>query len=222
MESEYRAQYFASCLRGPFHYGLAVPDVDAVNRDMTIADARNRSSLIPKPAVQLPTRTNPNTVDVWIQRSVFGIILMAIPAIGGPMLLRSFDETPQQVSDFWPLTSWDEDDSTQTSAHAARLVVESRKGFSNEPLPLGVSLEGASGSETVTVTGLANGFASATPDSIESVGLPELSEYMRKAIPVGAEETPASVTVIPLFLNEKTADTAGVRLSLEVSWTEPT
>src|SRR6266850_5126090 len=75
---------------------------------------------------------------------------------------------------------------------------------------------------TLTVTGVANGFARATPDSIMSVAPPEISEYMRKTLPVGAAETPPSVTVIPFFLNEKTADTAGVIASLEVSWTEPT
>jgi TPR repeat protein len=35
--------------------------------------------------------------------------------------------------------------------------VESQKGFANEPIPLGVSLNAASGSETLTLVGLANG-----------------------------------------------------------------
>src|SRR5206468_2014148 len=42
-------------------------------------------------------------------------------------------------------------------AQSARLVIESQKGFSNEPLPLGISLSHASGGETVTLAGLATG-----------------------------------------------------------------
>jgi hypothetical protein len=36
-------------------------------------------------------------------------------------------------------------------------VVESQKGFTNEPLPLGVSVKNPSGEEYVTVIGLADG-----------------------------------------------------------------
>src|SRR4029077_5023313 len=43
------------------------------------------------------------------------------------------------------------------SLQPARLVVESHKGFSNEPIPLGVKLNAASGAETLTLVGLANG-----------------------------------------------------------------
>ena len=47
--------------------------------------------------------------------------------------------------------------STEASLQPARLVVESHKGFANDPIPLGVSLNAASGSETLTLVGLANG-----------------------------------------------------------------
>ena len=47
--------------------------------------------------------------------------------------------------------------SAGTSVYPARLIVESQKGLANEPLPLGISLKDASGEETVTVAGLAEG-----------------------------------------------------------------
>jgi hypothetical protein len=37
------------------------------------------------------------------------------------------------------------------------MVIERQNGFTNEPLPLGVSLNHASGGETVTLAGLAIG-----------------------------------------------------------------
>jgi hypothetical protein len=42
-------------------------------------------------------------------------------------------------------------------AHPARLVVEGHKAFANEPIPLGVSLNGGSGGEMLTLVGLATG-----------------------------------------------------------------
>jgi hypothetical protein len=42
-------------------------------------------------------------------------------------------------------------------ASPARLVVENQKGFANEPLPLGVSLNNAAGGEAVTLAGFATG-----------------------------------------------------------------
>jgi hypothetical protein len=42
-------------------------------------------------------------------------------------------------------------------AALARLIVENKRGYANEPLPLGVSLNGASGDELVTLVGLARG-----------------------------------------------------------------
>jgi hypothetical protein len=42
-------------------------------------------------------------------------------------------------------------------ARPVLVVTESQKGFANEPLPLGIWLKNASGEETVTITGLANG-----------------------------------------------------------------
>ena len=44
-----------------------------------------------------------------------------------------------------------------TLASPARLGVENQKGFANEPLPLGVSLNNAAGGETVTLAGFATG-----------------------------------------------------------------
>jgi TPR repeat protein len=55
-----------------------------------------------------------------------------------------------------------------TSTRQARLFVVSQKGFVNEPLPLGISLNDASGGETVTLAGLAvgTGLSAGTPLSL--------------------------------------------------------
>src|SRR5947207_9352817 len=142
---------FANCLRGPFSTWARGPRGRYGESDMAIQHMRNRSLLIPEFVPQPPTQTE------RIGRSSVILILIVIAAIGGRMLSPFFDEAPKQVSDFWPLTSWDDGASAETSAHPAHLVVESQKGFTNEPLPLGISLDSASGGETVTVTGLADG-----------------------------------------------------------------
>jgi hypothetical protein len=49
------------------------------------------------------------------------------------------------------------EDLSRTGREPAHLVVESQKGFANDPLPLGVALNEATGAEMLTLVGLAHG-----------------------------------------------------------------
>jgi hypothetical protein len=95
---------------------------------------------------------------VWVGRPSFVFGLLAIVAIIGLKLLAFPDEGQKLISDIPSLTTPShEGSSIEIPAYPARLIVASQKGFANEPVPLGISLEDASGGETVTVAGLANG-----------------------------------------------------------------
>jgi hypothetical protein len=94
-----------------------------------------------------------------IGRSGFVVILSAIVVLCAATLLTLRDQERKQAVDVvamvTPLLEGSSRAGKQTQS--ARLVIESRKGFINEPLPLGVSLNHASGGETVTLAGLATG-----------------------------------------------------------------
>jgi hypothetical protein len=114
---------------------------------------------VPKPRLQvpLPPREAEFRPVVRMAEPSFVITILVIIAIIGTTLLALFDEPWKQVNNFPRApTPPHGDPSSARSAHA-RLVVESQKGFPNEPLPLGISLQDASGGETVTMAGLAEG-----------------------------------------------------------------
>jgi hypothetical protein len=85
-------------------------------------------------------------------------VFVATVAIMGLMLL-SFPDVAQKPTGDIPdvMTPSREGSGAKIAAHSARLLVESQKGFANEPVRLGVSLVGAEGGEIVTVEGLADG-----------------------------------------------------------------
>src|SRR5262245_34620229 len=56
------------------------------------------------------------------------------------------------------------------SPYPARLVIENQVGAANEPLPLGTSLTGGSGEETVTLAGLAEGTELSLGTSLGAAG----------------------------------------------------
>jgi hypothetical protein len=125
----------------------AVP-VEPVEDDVGIFRMRRRSLLKPKlipPAIQVERRA----VIVRNNELSFVFYLMAIVAVVVVMLLAFPDVARIQVRDILRKTG--------ASAYPAHLIVESQKGLANEPLPLGISLKDASGEETVTVAGLAEG-----------------------------------------------------------------
>jgi hypothetical protein len=91
-------------------------------------------------------------------RLSFVVTLAAIVAIG--VTLMTFpNEIRKRVSDISGMVRplFEGSSRAKTPTKPPRLVVEGQKGFANEPLPLGVSLNGASGEERVTLAGLALG-----------------------------------------------------------------
>jgi hypothetical protein len=125
----------------------------AVERDVAIAHMRDRLLLDPEIIRQRPIET------AHIGESSFVFYLLAIVSIIGVMLLAFPDEAGkhQGGTSEAAMPSREGLSSAKPSARPARLVIESQNGFANEPLPLGISLKDASGGETVTVAGLAEG-----------------------------------------------------------------
>jgi hypothetical protein len=103
----------------------------------------------------------------WIDGVAFAVILSAIIALSVTTLLTFLDQERKQAVDVVGMVAPLLEGMPRTGkpAQPARLVIKSQKGFINEPLPLGVSLNHASGGETVTLAGL-------VPGTILSVGTP--------------------------------------------------
>jgi hypothetical protein len=135
---------------GGFNINPPAPRAGPVAGGVAIDDMRGRLLLKPELVRWSPIQPG---------RSSLVFNLLAIIALVGLTLFAFHDEAGKQVRDppraVMPLH--EALSSARTSAHPARLVTESQKGFTNEPLPLGISLKDASGGETVTIDDLAEG-----------------------------------------------------------------
>jgi hypothetical protein len=146
-----------------FNIDSPTPGAFPVEDDVAILRMRRRSLLKPKPKPKLiplpPIQVERKAVIVGKNESSFVFYLLAIIAVVAIMLLAFPDVARIQVRDILgQVAPLDEAlSSAVTSVYPARLIVESQKGLANEPLPLGISLRDASGEETVTVAGLAEG-----------------------------------------------------------------
>lgn len=148
---------------GGFNIDPPVPRVNPVQIEVAIAQMRRQALSNPNLVRGAPIQAQRMAVIVDTGESSFLLKLLAILAIAGVMLLVFREETRKQLSgileavtlSYEVVTPSSKVSSAETSTPQARLVVESQKGFANEPLPLGISLKDASGVETVTVEGLA-------------------------------------------------------------------
>jgi hypothetical protein len=126
--------------------------------DVAIKELRRRLSLDPDVVPQPPNRTGRKPFVAQIGALSFLFVLAAIVALGAALMpfpdaaRKNAGDIAGAVTPLHEVLL-----RTETSAHPARLLVKSQKGFANETLPLGVSLNGAPGGETVTLTGLAAG-----------------------------------------------------------------
>jgi hypothetical protein len=94
---------------------------------------------------------------VWIGRASFFLIVFPVVAIIGFMLLVTPDHARRLITDITGvMTLSDGVTKADMSLRQPHLVLRSQKGFADELLPLGISLEDASGGETVSMTGLAS------------------------------------------------------------------
>jgi hypothetical protein len=142
----------------PMALGIGGPNIDAPRPtlfagDVAIKDLRRRLSLDPDliPQPPIPTRREP--MVPWIARLAFVLITAGTVAFGVTVVSLPRKDLGLVVAS----PRLDGPSRVLTPIQPARLVIEGHKAFANEPIPLGISLDGASGEETLTLVGLATG-----------------------------------------------------------------
>jgi hypothetical protein len=157
----------------PMAPGIGSPNLDLPPRlrpfadDVAVKDVPGRWRFGQNFVRQLPIRTTRRTLGRGIGELAFVVILSAIIVLCGAVLLTFVGEERKQAVDVTGIVAPLLEGAPRSGrpVHSARLVIQGQKGFTNESLPLGVSLTHASGGETVTLAGLA-------PGTILSVGTP--------------------------------------------------
>jgi len=122
--------------------------------DVAVKDLRRRLSLDPDLALQPPQQARREAVVPWVGRLAF--VLIAAAALGFGITLLTVPSEMRRNGIVGTMTPIIEDLS-HAGREPARLVVESQRGFANDPLPLGVALNEATGAEMLTLVGLAHG-----------------------------------------------------------------
>ena len=135
------------------------PCHDAVEEvALAIQGALQRSSLKdPEPGPRPPKKIE-TAVAVWIGRASFIWNMLLIIPIIGFMTLAPRDDVSKPTGNIQSvMMPSHESTSAEIFYHPLLLIAESRQAFTNELLPLGISLENTSGGETVTLKGLVSG-----------------------------------------------------------------
>jgi hypothetical protein len=152
---------------GP-NIGLPPARLRPFEGDIAVKDLRRRLSLDPDLVPQPPYREGSSSGVPWFGRLLFVLVTAAMIAVGVTLIMLP-NETRKDAGTLarviTPLLERAPGgnapggtvSNSEASVQPARLIVESHKGFANEPIPLGVSLNAASGAETLTLVGLANG-----------------------------------------------------------------
>jgi hypothetical protein len=122
--------------------------------DVAIKDLRRRLSLDPQLDPEPPIQRARKPVLRWLGWLPFVAIVAAIIVFGAALV--NLDEA-RNLAIGVAMAPREGLPRAGTLARPARLIVENQKGFANEPLPLGVSLNDASGGETVFLAGFAAG-----------------------------------------------------------------
>jgi hypothetical protein len=156
---------------GP-NIGLPPQRLRPFEGDVAVKDLRRRLSLDPDLVPQPPYREGSSSGVPLFGRLLFVLVTAAMIAVGVTLITLPGETrkdagtlaravTPLLENAPGNTPGGNAPGGNASSANAplqpARLVVESHKGFANEPIPLGVSLNAASGAETLTLVGLANG-----------------------------------------------------------------
>jgi hypothetical protein len=138
---------------------------DSVVRDMR-AGQSPESLLAPSPSEldrQAPMqsgRRSPSMVSrLSAAGAISGVLLVVLPHPAGEQgIVAPGTFTRESPTD------------AARAAPPGRLAMENQKGFANEPLPLGISVNGGAGGETVTVTGLPDGLELSLGTSLGGAG----------------------------------------------------
>jgi hypothetical protein len=136
--------------------------------DVAVKDLRRRLSLDPELVPEPPYRERNSSGMPWFGRLLFVLVTAAMIAVGVTLITLPNETRKDPGTLSRAITPMLENapgssapsvsaPSAEATLQPARLIVESHKGFANEPIPLGVSLNAASGAETLTLVGLANG-----------------------------------------------------------------
>jgi hypothetical protein len=123
---------------------LRVPSVEA---NIALKNMQGRWLLDPEPVPQ----------RMWIGKLSF-VSSLAIGGFGAALLALP-DEVRKDAAGTAAVVSPQLENLSRLgpTVQPTRLVVQSQRGFANEPIPLGVSLVDASGGETLTLVGLVTG-----------------------------------------------------------------
>jgi hypothetical protein len=112
--------------------------------DVAIKELRQQLSLDRDLVLRPPVEAEREPLLPWIARFSLVPILAAIIGFGATLLL-------------FPNTAPKQQGIVADAVSPARLVIEGHTAFANEPIPLGVALNGGSGGEMLTLIGLATG-----------------------------------------------------------------
>lgn len=133
---------------------LPPPRLRAFEGDIAIQDLWRCLALNPNILPQPPVQRPREPMLPWIGRFVFLLLMVATVAFGVMLLANSPGKQLRVVAGAALL---DDPVTPATALQPAKMIVESQRAFANEPLPLGVWLNDASGAELLTMVGLATG-----------------------------------------------------------------
>jgi hypothetical protein len=144
----------------PMAPGIGGPNIELPSfaGDVAIKELRHRLALDPDLVPRPPIKAGRESVLPWIGRFSVVLILASIVGFGATLMLfpNAAPKEPGIVAGVaTPLLDGLSHSAMQ--AQPARLVIEGHTAFANEPIPLGVSLNGGSGGEMLTLAGLATG-----------------------------------------------------------------
>ena len=144
-------------LGGP-NIGLPPARLRPFEGDVAVKDLRRRLSLDPDLVPQPPYAERSSSGVPWFGRLLFVVVTAAMIAVGVTLVSLPNEGRKDAGTLARVVTPLLEGvSSKETPIQPARLIVESHKGFSNEPIPLGVTVNASSGAETLTLVGLATG-----------------------------------------------------------------
>ena len=145
---------------GGFNIDPPPPEPAPFEGDVAVKELRRQLSLDPDLALAPPIRPRRGPAVPWLGRlsivllsaaGAFGLALVALPGSDFPQIRKQDKGT---VGTAAPLL---ESVARPAPAPPARLVVEGQRAYANEPMPLGLALNDASGGEMLTLVGLAAG-----------------------------------------------------------------
>jgi hypothetical protein len=137
---------------------LPPPKLRPFQGDIAVQELRRRLSLDPHTELQPPVLQLREPLVPWLARISF-LSMAAVTLALGVMLLSNLQETRWQADDavLGAAPALLEPSARGSALQPVKMIVESQRAFANEPLPLGIWLNDAAGSETLTMVGLTAG-----------------------------------------------------------------